>query len=129
MSERINKPQYTEKTEGARGPASQGEGVPDTAQFMAAHMAARGSGYNEYGSYTGPTTPGQFGSSPMFPASSNEQAYIPGEPTMVTHATGSVTAYPWPDATGGGTMGAQPGWHTNSGSEGSPMTGPGGDQR
>lgn len=121
MSERINKPQYTEKTQGAQGPASQGDF--NSSEFMGAVSMTRSG--NPYG----PSTPGHLASTGMFPADADGQHYTPGEPTMVTHATGSVTAYPWPDATGGGTMGAQPGWHTNSGSEGSPMTGPGGDQR
>lgn len=77
--------------------------VPDASSFSNAHSMTRGGGFNEWGSYTGPTTPGTLGSSTMFPTP-GPLSYDPGSPTMVTHVGDRPTdaAYKWPDAPGGG---------------------------
>jgi len=130
MSERYNeKPQYTDKTAGAKGPVSETEPI-STGPFSDAHSASRGSSFDEWGMYTGPTTPGHLGNSPMFPGTTSEHSYTPGELTMVSRPpSGVCAAYLYPDAPGGQTMGASDIAHVTSGSEGSPWTGPGGDQR
>lgn len=130
MSERYEqKEQYTEKTSGAQGPAGQ-TGSGPTSEFSEAHSASR-SGHTAWGSYTGGTSAGVLGNSPMESPDTDGQSESHGSPTMVNHVGSMPTcaAYAWPDATGGGLVGSSDGSHTTSGSQGSPMTGPGGDQR
>jgi len=75
--------------------------VPDEGMFNAAHMASRGSSFDQWGMYTGPTMPGKLGSTPMFPASEPHfSSTMPA--TDVTHCPDGCTAYAWPDAPGGG---------------------------
>jgi hypothetical protein len=79
---------------------SQPNPVPGN-EFMQAHAEARHGSFNEYGSYTGPTMPGILGHSPMDSTDCDQQCYVPGAPTMVTHVMDGDRAYDWPDAPGG----------------------------
>jgi hypothetical protein len=77
-------------------------GVPDVGMFDASYAAARGSSFNAWGTYTGPTMPGKLGNDPMFPsAEPHFSSTMPA--TEVTHVDGDMcAAYSWPDAPGGG---------------------------
>jgi hypothetical protein len=127
MSEFIHAPQNIGKTSGAQGPAQQTNF--NSSEFMDACGSTRGGKFNMYGTYTGPTTPGKLGTSPMTSADSDGQSYDQGLPIDYSHPTNGHRALPWGDAPGGATVGSMSGSHMSNNNEGSPWTGPGGDQR